>query len=178
MIHTELVWKVARYTSAGPIYFSSMDNYVDGGILANNPSASGLTEIQDFYRRRGQKLPISLIVSIGGGRPPSDIDLGDVNAHEYLSLGKHWWNFKEHFFERLGNLTTLLGCAVRIWLRVKKNILSHLLSPPRWVNLKTLLITLLAVARSRALTTIDSAPSWTRLYRWERQISMICLRWF
>ena len=136
MIHTELVWKVARYTSAGPIYFSSMDNYVDGGILANNPSASGLTEIQDFYRRRGQKLPISLIVSIGGGRPPSNIDLGDVNAHEYLSLGKHWLNFKEHFFERLGNSTTLLGCAVSICssqLQVKKKnniILSHLLSPP------------------------------------------------
>ena len=108
----ELVWKAARYTSAGPIYFSSMDDYVDGGVLANNPSASGLTEIQDYYRRKGQKLPISLIVSIGGGKPPSDIDLGDVNAHEYLSLGKHWWNFKEHLIERIGNLTTLLGCAV------------------------------------------------------------------
>lgn len=114
VVPTELVWKVARYTSAGPIYFSSMDDYVDGGVLANNPSASGLTEIQDFYQRRGQKLPISLIVSVGGGKPPSDIDIGDVNAHEYLSLGKHWWNFKEHLFERLGNLTTLLGCAVSV----------------------------------------------------------------
>ena len=106
------VWKVARYTSAGPIYFNSMDDYVDGGILANNPSASGLTEIQEFYRNQGQKLPISLIVSVGGGKPPPDIDIGDVNAHVYLSLGKHWWNFKEHLIERLGNLTTLLGCAV------------------------------------------------------------------
>ena len=44
----ELVWKVARYTTAAPVYFSECDNYVDGGVKANDPAAFGLTEIQRF----------------------------------------------------------------------------------------------------------------------------------
>lgn len=109
---TEPVWKVARYTSGGPLYFSGLDNYVDGGILANNPSASGLTEIQDFYRKREQKLPISMIVSVGGGKPPGSKKLGNVDVHEFLYFGEHWFDYKDHIMKRLGNLTTLLGSAV------------------------------------------------------------------
>ena len=37
----ELVWKVARYTSAAPTYFTECDNFVDGGFMANNPCDSG-----------------------------------------------------------------------------------------------------------------------------------------
>ena len=47
----ELVWKVARYATAAPVYFSECDNYVDGGVKANDPSAFGLTEIQSFLSR-------------------------------------------------------------------------------------------------------------------------------
>ena len=42
----ELVWKVARYTSAAPIYFTECDSYVDGGLVANNPCNYALTKIQ------------------------------------------------------------------------------------------------------------------------------------
>ena len=45
----ELVWKVGRYTSAAPIYFTECDNYVDGGLLANNPCSDALTKIQVYY---------------------------------------------------------------------------------------------------------------------------------
>ena len=105
------MWKVARYGTGGPIYFSALDDYVDGGILANNPSGSGLTKIQDYYRSKKQRLPISVIVSIGSGKLPED-ELGSVDAHEFLYLGKHWFNFKEHLSGRTKNLTTLLGNAV------------------------------------------------------------------
>ena len=70
-LYTELVWKVARYTSAAPFYFTEQDNYIDGGVLANNPSEDCLTAIQQHYRKRGLKIPISLLVSIGSGRNPS-----------------------------------------------------------------------------------------------------------
>ena len=43
---TELIWKVGRYTSAAPVYITEMDNYVDGGVLANNPAMTGITHIQ------------------------------------------------------------------------------------------------------------------------------------
>ena len=50
-VYIELVWKVARYATAAPVYFSECDNYVDGGVKANDPSAFGLTEIQRFLSR-------------------------------------------------------------------------------------------------------------------------------
>lgn len=103
---------MARYTTAAPLFFNEMDNKVDGGVLANNPASSGLTKIQDFYRDRKQKLPISLVVSIGTGKLPEDC-LGRADAHEFLSFGKHWFNFKDKLKDRVGNLTTLLNQAVR-----------------------------------------------------------------
>ena len=46
----ELVWKVARYTSAAPLFFKELDNYVDGGILANNPCSVGLAAMQTLHQ--------------------------------------------------------------------------------------------------------------------------------
>ena len=106
------MWKVARYTSAAPLYFTELDNYVDGGILANNPSTTGLTAIQQHFRKKGMKLPISLVVSLGTGQPPSNVELGSVNATEYLYFGSHWFGFVSRLTDRLKSLSTLLGNAV------------------------------------------------------------------
>lgn len=96
---TQPVWLAARCTSAAPILFSEHDNYVDGGILANNPSESGLTKIQNFYRDRGEKLPISLVVSVGGGKNPV-IKLGSTDV------------FAAHSFDRTKHLLTLFSSAL------------------------------------------------------------------
>ena len=48
--YTEPVWKVARYTTAAPMFFTEFENYVDGGVLANNPSESGFSAIQNYFR--------------------------------------------------------------------------------------------------------------------------------
>ena len=105
------MWKVARYTSAGPVYFTKKDNYVDSGILAQNPSSTGLTAIQKYYREKGMKLPISLVVSIGSGQYPSQ-DLGNVDANEYLYFRSHWWKIVRGLGDRLKSLTSLLSNAV------------------------------------------------------------------
>ena len=47
----ELVWKVARYTSAAPGFFAECENYVDGGVKANNPTAFAITELQDYLSK-------------------------------------------------------------------------------------------------------------------------------
>ena len=65
--HTELVWKVARYTSAAPFYFRPEDQYMDGGLLAPNPSLHALTTIQDHLRRIDSDVGVSLVVSVGAG---------------------------------------------------------------------------------------------------------------
>ena len=48
---TELVWKVARYTSAAPVFFAECDNYIDGGVVANNPTMHALAEIQEYLAK-------------------------------------------------------------------------------------------------------------------------------
>ena len=58
------MWKVARYTSAAPTYFTESDEYVDGGLMANNPSHEGLKAIRNFY----PGLHIALVVSVGTGK--------------------------------------------------------------------------------------------------------------
>ena len=113
---TEPVCKVARYTSAAPLFFNEMDDYVDGGLLANNPCEIGLTKIQNYYRERGQKFPVSLMVSIGSGRQPEQ-ELGNTDARDFLFFGTHWFNFKaESLIDKTQNLTTLLSNAVSVFI--------------------------------------------------------------
>ena len=104
------MWKVARYTSASPIFFGEYENYVDGGVLANNPCDCGLTAIQNFYRLQGERLVISIVVSVGTGEYPSE-ELGKVDAQEFLFFGKHWFQLSK-LRDRATNLISLLTNAV------------------------------------------------------------------
>lgn len=104
---------MARYTSAAPTYFEELDNYVDGGVLANNPSIGGLTEIQKLYHSLRQKLPIALLVSIGAGTLPK-LELGRTDFQEVLFFGHNWkgHSHKDNLISRLSHFATLLGNAV------------------------------------------------------------------
>lgn len=42
-----LAWQVALYTSAAPTYFPSVDGFIDGGVVTNNPSMAALAQAQD-----------------------------------------------------------------------------------------------------------------------------------
>lgn len=54
----ELIWRVARMTSAAPSFFPHFtgpgeEKFWDGGIVANNPTRSALTEFDSFnYKLR------------------------------------------------------------------------------------------------------------------------------
>ncbi len=108
---------MGRYTSAGPLYFTEADNYVDGGVLANNPCEYGLTAIHNFYRQKKQRLDLALVVSVGSGVYPSE-ELGKIDAQEFLFFGKHWFNMKDSLKKRAKNLVTLLMTAVSTVLGV------------------------------------------------------------
>jgi len=47
------LWKIARYTGTIPHYATPIDDYIDGGIIANNPTLDGL---QEMSNHRNQKL--------------------------------------------------------------------------------------------------------------------------
>ena len=107
----EEVWKVARYTCAAPTIFKEMDDFVDGGLLAQNPSTLGIARIQEYYQAKGQTLPVSLVVSIGSGIPP-DRELGSLDAQDFLSFGLYWFD-KEHS-KKFSTLMTVLTNAVSV----------------------------------------------------------------
>ncbi len=65
----ELAVDVALRTSAAPTYFPVYQGYIDGGVVANNPSMAALAQALD--RQTGnQELADITILSIGTGQNP------------------------------------------------------------------------------------------------------------
>ncbi|KAM6286793.1 85/88 kDa calcium-independent phospholipase A2 isoform 2-T3 [Spheniscus humboldti] len=72
----QLVWRAARCSGAAPTYFRPIGRFLDGGLLANNPTLDALTEIHEYNKtliKKGQRQKVrklGLVVSLGTGKPP------------------------------------------------------------------------------------------------------------
>ncbi|XP_074933215.1 85/88 kDa calcium-independent phospholipase A2 [Phalacrocorax aristotelis] len=72
----QLVWRAARCSGAAPTYFRPIGRFLDGGLLANNPTLDAMTEIHEYNKTlikkgQGQKVrKLGLVVSLGTGKPP------------------------------------------------------------------------------------------------------------
>ena len=72
----QLIWRAAKASGAAPSFFRPEGNYVDGGILANNPSLSLLTEITEYniakkaLDHEDEVFKPRIMVSLGTGIPP------------------------------------------------------------------------------------------------------------
>ncbi|KAK2586301.1 hypothetical protein KPH14_001551 [Odynerus spinipes] len=81
----QLLWKAARATGAAPSYFRAFGRFLDGGLIANNPTLDAMTEIHEYnlalhvVGREKEVVPLSLVVSLGTGLVPvaplTDIDV-------------------------------------------------------------------------------------------------------
>ncbi|XP_067644660.1 85/88 kDa calcium-independent phospholipase A2 isoform X2 [Eurosta solidaginis] len=81
----QLVWRAARATGAAPSYFRAFGRFLDGGLIANNPTLDALTEIHEYNMalrsvdREKEAVPVSIVVSLGTGLIPvtalKDIDV-------------------------------------------------------------------------------------------------------
>ncbi|XP_050391680.2 85/88 kDa calcium-independent phospholipase A2 [Patella vulgata] len=89
--HNQLVWKAARASGAAPTYFRCHGNFMDGGLMANNPTLDILTEINEF--NKGLKMdnlddqirPLGCVISVGTGRlPETEVKNVDVFRPEGL----------------------------------------------------------------------------------------------
>lgn len=74
----QLVWKVARATSAAPTYFHSFESFLDGALFANNPTIDAMTEIYEYNMAMysagyGCKMGSTMkcVVSLGTGHSPT-----------------------------------------------------------------------------------------------------------
>ena len=91
------VWEAARASSAAPVYFHPFDGrYIDGGVMANNPTLDTMTEIFHQGKKEGKNARLGLVFSVGTGEPPS-VKLNDVGVavpqlrsilHDIFHIGK------------------------------------------------------------------------------------------
>ena len=56
----QFVWQAARSSGAAPTYFRAFGRFLDGGLMANNPTLDLLTEINEY------NMGLSSVVSITG----------------------------------------------------------------------------------------------------------------
>ncbi|XP_013781824.1 85/88 kDa calcium-independent phospholipase A2-like [Limulus polyphemus] len=70
------VWKAARASGAAPTYFRPDGPFLDGGLIANNPTLDAMTEIHQFNEalkctgQEDQVRKLGLVVSLGTGVVP------------------------------------------------------------------------------------------------------------
>ena len=66
------LWEAARASSAAPTYFEAFENvFIDGGVMSNNPTLDGMSEMVQQLKMEGEPLKIGMVVSLGTGVVPS-----------------------------------------------------------------------------------------------------------
>jgi calcium-independent phospholipase A2 len=65
----QLIWRAARSTGSAPSYFRAFGRFLDGGLIANNPTLDALTEIHEYnmalhsVNRKNEAVPVSIVVN-------------------------------------------------------------------------------------------------------------------
>ncbi|XP_034043851.1 85/88 kDa calcium-independent phospholipase A2 isoform X2 [Thalassophryne amazonica] len=135
----QLVWKAARSSGAAPTYFRPMGRFLDGGLLANNPTLDAMTEIHQYNKalkaevREEEVKKLGIVVSLGTGKPPqmvvSSVDV--FRPSNPLELAKTFVGAKELGKMLVDCCTDSDGCAVdraSAWCEMTDTIY-HRLSP-------------------------------------------------
>ncbi|KAK2817381.1 hypothetical protein Q5P01_025572 [Channa striata] len=135
----QLVWRAARSSGAAPTYFRPMGRFLDGGLLANNPTLDAMSEIHQYNKalkaegRREEIKKLGTVVSLGTGKPPqvavSSVDV--FRPSNPLELAKTFIGAKELGKMLVDCCTDSDGCAVdraQAWCEMIDTIY-HRLSP-------------------------------------------------
>lgn len=135
----QLVWRAARSSGAAPTYFRPMGRFLDGGLLANNPTLDAMTEIHQYnkaLKAQGRESAVSrlgVVLSLGTGKPPQvAVNSVDVfRPSNPLELAKTFVGVKELGKMLVDCCTDSDGCAVdraRSWCEMA-DVNYHRLSP-------------------------------------------------
>lgn len=74
----QLVVDVALRTAAAPVYFPIYQGYIDGGVVANNPSMCALAQALD-QDTGGQQVADIVLLSLGCGSNPTYLEVDDAD---------------------------------------------------------------------------------------------------
>ncbi|PSN75297.1 FabD/lysophospholipase-like protein [Corynespora cassiicola Philippines] len=84
--HHYPIWKVARATSAAPLYFKTIEfggrKFKDGAFFENNPASVALIEVEQMHRQ-----PVQLVLSLGTGKY-NDENLPNTLAQKKVSSSR------------------------------------------------------------------------------------------
>ncbi|XP_054459947.1 85/88 kDa calcium-independent phospholipase A2 isoform X2 [Anoplopoma fimbria] len=116
----QLVWRAARSSGAAPTYFRPMGRFLDGGLLANNPTLDAMSEIHQYnkaLRAEGhgnQIKKLGIVVSLGTGKPPQVVvnSVDVFRPSNPLELAKSFVGAKELGKMLVDCCTDSDGCAV------------------------------------------------------------------
>lgn len=135
----QLVWRAARSSGAAPTYFRPMGRFLDGGLLANNPTLDAMSEIHQYNKTlKAEGLEkdvkkLGIVISLGTGKPPqvavSSVDV--FRPSNPLELAKSFVGAKELGKMLVDCCTDSDGCAVdraEAWCEMIGTIY-HRLSP-------------------------------------------------
>ncbi|XP_067354907.1 85/88 kDa calcium-independent phospholipase A2 isoform X1 [Channa argus] len=135
----QLVWRAARSSGAAPTYFRPMGRFLDGGLLANNPTLDAMSEIHQYNKAlkaqgcSAEIKKLGIVVSLGTGKPPqvsvSSVDV--FRPSNPLELAKSFIGVKELGKMLVDCCTDSDGCAVdraQAWCEMIDTIY-HRLSP-------------------------------------------------
>lgn len=91
------VWEAGRMSSSAPIYFLPYENkFLDGAIMANNPTLIGMTEVVNQSERDGVPCNLKFVLSLGTGIPPEvPVDKIAIVPPSFTLSGL--WNLKDNF---------------------------------------------------------------------------------
>ena len=91
------VWRAARSSGAAPTYFRASGRYIDGGLVANNPTLDILTEIHErnaalrCVDRAGEVEKVGVVVSLGTGDPAVE-KVDHVDVFMYGRYSKNYFS--------------------------------------------------------------------------------------
>lgn len=90
LLSDQLVWRAARCSGAAPTYFRPIGRFLDGGLLANNPTLDAMAEIHEYNKTLINKVREVLALKSSWGfidctGPPQR---GRRIGNELLSSGK------------------------------------------------------------------------------------------
>lgn len=63
------MWRAARSSGAAPTYFRPNGRFLDGGLLANNPTLDAMTEIHEYNQDMIRKVRAPPVRGAGHDRP-------------------------------------------------------------------------------------------------------------